>query len=64
MILVLSTDKAGETITVDKKFVQDNLGKSGQRHRFIKIYFINFNLISIAPFPSFLLLHLQIVSTR
>ena len=40
-----ATDRAGETVTIDKKYVNDNLGNLVKDTDLIKIYFIIFNLL-------------------
>ena len=50
-----ATDKAGETITVDQKYVQNNLGNLVKDTDLSKLYYKFFNLIIIAPSPIFFL---------
>ena len=46
-----ATDKAGETITVDQKYVQNNLGNLVKILIYLNLYYKFFNLIINAPFP-------------
>ena len=47
-----ATDKAGETIIVDEKFVKDNLGNLVKDTDLSKLYYKFFNFIKIASPPS------------
>ena len=53
-----ATDKAGETITVDKKFVQNNLGNLVKDTDYQNLFYNFFNFTIIAPSPpSFISAH-------